>query len=210
MTHPPAQTIIVPGYEGRGALAPRNSTIRVTDTEGSQVGDFFVMAALDPEESFSPGVTHLVLFHLFPAVGEPFYSNLRRPLLTLLGDHSPGTHDTTFAPCDAEFYESLGHRGHPNCRDNFFRVAAPLGIVRRFCPDPINLFQNSRPNADGTYSVGPTPTQPGDYIEFRADTDLVVVLTACSVDLEIGGCLPNGPKSTALRLEITPPGPRPQ
>jgi len=196
-------SIHVPGYEGRAARVPAGASLTITDLEGCQIGDLFVLAAVDPAEYLSPAITRLVNFTPFPRPGESFYSNRRRALLTLVADHSPGSHDMTFAPCDREIYRGLGAGDdHPNCRDNFFRAIAEFGLRPSNPPDPINVFQNTPLDAAGNYVIGVTRTRPGDSVQFRAECDLVVVLTACSVDIPFVGVQPNGGRSTPLRLDI--------
>jgi uncharacterized protein YcgI (DUF1989 family) len=58
------------------------------------------------------------------------------------------------------------------------------------------------PDANGDYIAGRTPSKPGDYVEFRAEMDLIVVLTACSADITFDGVEPIGGKSTPLTIEI--------
>jgi len=200
---PSSRSIVVPGYEGRAARVPAGAALTITDLEGCQIGDLFVLCAADPAERLSPAVTRLVNFTPFPRVGERFYSNRRRPLLLLEEDASPGPHDMTFAPCDREIYAELGAGDdHPNCRDNFFKAIAALGIEVDSHPDPVNVFQNTPIGAGGHYTIGVTQTRPGDWVRFRAECDLVVVLTACSVDIPFEGVQPNGGRSTPLRLDI--------
>ncbi len=200
---PTPLSIVVPGYEGRAARVPAGAMLTVTDIEGCQIGDLFVLSAADPTEWLSPAVTRLVNFTPFPRLGQCFYSNRRRPLLTLIDDCSPGPHDMTFAPCDREIYAALGAGDdHPNCRDNFVRAIATLGVVTDTHPDPINVFQNTPVNLDGSYTIGVTRTQPGDSLRLRAECELLVVLTACSVDIAFEGVQPNGGRSTPLRLDI--------
>lgn len=196
------QSIVVPGYEGRAARVPAGASLTITDLEGTQIGDLFVLAA-DPAEYLSPAITRLVNFTPFPRPGESFYSNRRRALLTLVADASPGLHDMSFAPCDREIYRALGAGDdHPNCRDNFFRALAALGVTATTVPDPVNLFQNTPVDAAGAYVIGVTRTRPGDHVLLRAECDLIVVLTACSVDIPFLGVQPNGGRSTPLRLDI--------
>jgi uncharacterized protein len=67
-------------------------------------------------------------------------------------------------------------------------------------PDSVNLFQNSGPRSDGTLAIGVAASSPGDTVAFLARRDLVVIVTACSVDyppLNQGHCSP-------LRIEISP------
>lgn len=185
-------------------MVPVGSTLKVVDVEGCQIGDLFVLAASDLDERLSPGVTRLINFTPFPHLGESFYSNRRRSLLTLLEDTSPGLHDMTFAPCDAELYRTFNAGDeHPNCRDNYFRAMAALGVAAHSHPDPINVFQNTPVNLNGSYTIGAALSRPGDYIALRANIDLIIALTACSVDIPFEGIQPNGGRSTSLRLEIS-------
>jgi uncharacterized protein YcgI (DUF1989 family) len=87
-----------------------------------------------------------------------------------------------FPPCDPWLYESRAWPGHPNCRDNFLAAAASAGIVLPVIPDPVNLFQDSGPRPGGTLAVGVAASSPGDAVAFITRRDLVVILTACSVD----------------------------
>ena len=106
-----------------------------------------------------------------------------------------------FAPCDQGLYEEVGWKGpHRNCRNNYLTAAREAGIKHTFVPDPVNIFQNTPSLVDGVLLSELTPTKPGDYLVLRADLDLVLILTACSVD--IGLNQPNGVKSTPLRIEV--------
>lgn len=195
--------IVVPGYEGRAAQVAAGSRIRITDLEGCQIGDLFVMAKADVAEAVSPAVTRLETFNLFPRVGQQFFSTRHRLMLSFLEDTSPGCHDMSFAPCDREFYQALGcDAPHPNCRDNFFHALRDIGLQRDSPPDPLNLFQNTVPDERGEYVAGVSPSVAGDHVEFRAEMDLVIVLTACSADLDIQGKAPIGGRSTSLGIDV--------
>ena len=196
-------TFEIPGYEGRAFRVAQSGVFRIVDAEGCQIGDLFVLSADDIGEVFSPAMTRQVLFRLTPKPGDMLYSNRRRPMLSFVDDTSPGRHDMAFAPCDPGFYEDLGAEApHPNCRDNFQRAMRDLDLQVDIPPDPFNLFQNTVPKADGDFEVGVTVTKPGDYVEFRAEMDVIVVVTACSADLPIDGVHPLGGRSTPLHVEI--------
>lgn len=195
--------VTIPGYEGRAVRIDGGCVFRVIDVQGCQIADMFTLSAADQGEYFSPALTRQVIFRLTPKPGDILYSNRRRPMLTFLDDTSPGRHDMAFAPCDPEFYVALGaDASHPNCRDNFYQATRELGINMEPPPDPFNLFQNTVPKADGDFAVGQTLSQPGDYVEFRTEMDVVIVVTACSVDLPVEGIEPICAKSTPLRIQV--------
>ena len=202
-----AQNIIdsveVPGYEGRAIEAPKGATVRVTNLEGCQIGDFFALAKADIDEVLSPSATRNKNFSMFPTVGEAFISNRKRAMLTLLQDNSPGSHDMLFAPCDQTLYQDFGvTEPHPSCHDNFLAATKAHGLQTDNVPDPVNLFQSSYPRPDGGFDVKESPAKPGDYVDMRAEMDLIVIVTACSADIFLEGVSPIGGKSTPLKIEI--------
>ena len=198
------RTIIdIPGYQGRAVWLDSDCTFRIYDVEGCQIADMFVISAVDHHEVFSPAMTRNLLFKLTAQCGDVLYSNRRQPMLTFIDDTSPGRHDMAFAPCDPGFYIELGgDASHPNCRDNFHQAISKLDIKIEQAPDPFNLFQNTVPKIDGNFETGKTLTEAGDYVEFRADMDVILVVTACSADLPINGIHAIGGRSTPLRLEV--------
>jgi uncharacterized protein YcgI (DUF1989 family) len=196
-------TVDIPGYEGRAIRLEKGDTFRVIDMEDCQIADMFIISADDNNEVFSPAMTRQVGFRLTAKPGDFIYSNRRRPMLTFLDDTSPGQHDMSFAPCDPEFYLALGaDSSHPNCRDNFYKAIDEIGISFEPPPDPFNLFQNTVPKANGDFNCGQTLSRAGDYVEFRTEMNLIVVVTACSVDLPIEGIEPIGGRSTPLRIQV--------
>lgn len=195
--------IDIPGYEGRAIRLDQGCTFRVIDVEGCQIADMFTLSAADISEYFSPALTRQVIFRLTPRPGDILYSNRRRPMLTFLHDTSPGRHDMAFAPCDPGFYVALGaNDSHPNCRDNFYRAMGALNLSVEPPPDPFNLFQNTVPKEDGDFAVGQTLSKAGEYVEFRTEMDVIVVVTACSADLPFDGIEPICGKSTPLRIQV--------
>jgi uncharacterized protein YcgI (DUF1989 family) len=175
-------------------------TIRVTDVEGCQIGDLFAMCREDPSEHLCTARTRALTQRLFPAVGQQFFTNLYRPILSFLADHSPGIHDTLYASCDPGLHYLLGATAeHPNCHQNFLSAAQDLGLDLGEVPGPVNLFQNTPIHPDGTLGAEAAPSEPGDYVELRVELDTYIILTACSVDT---GVDINGGRSTPLLLEV--------
>jgi uncharacterized protein YcgI (DUF1989 family) len=105
-------------------------------------------------------------------------------MLTIIDD-SVGRHDFLYTPCSAEtfalLYGETGH--HPSCLDNLARNLAPYGIVADDIPTTLNIFMNVEVGSDGKLRIDPPRSQAGDYIELRAEMDLIVGLTACSAEM---------------------------
>lgn len=50
-------------------------------------------------------------------------------------------------------------------------------------PTTFNIFMNVQVMASGELKIEPPRSRPGDSITFRAETDLIVGLTACSAEM---------------------------
>ena len=95
-----------------------------------------------------------------------------------------GRHDFLYTPCSPETFTLLyDHKGHhPSCLENLVTNLAPYGIQLDGIPTTFNIFMNVEVGANGSLRILPPRSRPGDYIEFRAETDLLVGLTACSAE----------------------------
>ena len=179
-----AETVRVPGGEGRAVLVGEGQRVRVVDVAGGQVGDLFAFAAADPGEFASAPHTRVAIRKLFPQPGDPVLSNRRRPILSVLEDTSPGVHDTLVAACDVYRYRQLGAKEHhDNCTDNLWNAMQAIGLTPPETPCPFNLFQNTQYVAGKGIQYLPTVSKPGQYVVFRAEMDAVVVFSACPQDM---------------------------
>ncbi len=193
----------MPGGEGRAILVRAGQIARVTDVTGGQVGDLFAFSEADPGEYASAEHTRPAIRKLFPRPGDPVLTNRRRPILTVREDTSPGRHDMLYAACDPARYASLGAApGHRSCAGNLLEAAGAHGTApaRRAygttlvaVPQPLNVFMDVRPERDGTLVSHPASSRAGDFIEFRAELDCLVVLSSCPMDIvpiSAGGITP--------------------
>jgi hypothetical protein len=193
------RTVRVPAQSGRAAKVGAGSLVAIVDLEGQQIGDFFAYSADDPTEFLSAGHTRATNRRFMVRPGETFYTNHRRPILTMIEDTSPGYHDMLFPPCDIWRYRSKGIEGwHANCEENFRNAVGELGHEFGVVPMPFNVFQNSPVVEDGRIDVRDAASKPGDRVVFRTEMDVVVVLTSCAVD----DVEANGPGLSDLQLEI--------
>ena len=194
------EIIEIPAQSGAVTRMRAGQELRIIDVEGTQVADLFAVCADDREEWLSASHTRGRNWRLFPEVGGVFVTSSYRPLLTFVEDGSPGFHDAQFSACDSLMYQALGHVGyHPSCADNFRIAADSIGWHPTHVPDPINIFQRTPVGPEGSLSTLPAATKPGDYVVLRAETDIDVIVTACSMDLKDI----NGGHCTPIRLEVS-------
>ncbi|MEV4583253.1 urea carboxylase-associated family protein [Nonomuraea jabiensis] len=191
--------VVVPATEARAMKVRTGQRVRVTDLEGGQVGDVFAFAADDVNEHLSASHTRAATSSLFPAIGEQFVTDRRRPILTLVEDTSPGWHDMLIAACDPARYRALGVSGfHASCADNLARSMAGLGLATPVIPQPVNVFMRIPVADDGGLSWLSSISRPNDAITLEAAMDCVFVVSACPQDL-VGI---NGHKPTPLAIDL--------
>jgi uncharacterized protein len=175
---------VLPAREGLAVPLAAGERLRIVNTHGGQVVDTWALARADVSEHLSMEHTRTSLGKLVPATGDHLYSSRRRPLLTLSEDTSPAVHDTLIAACDPERYRLLGVEGyHASCAENYRRALSAHGIDPDRLPAPLNLFMNIRWDAKGRLEFLPSPAQAGDYVTLEAVIDVIVVLSACPMDL---------------------------
>lgn len=192
--------IVVPPQSGRAFRIKKGERIRIIDPKGQQVADLWAFVTGETLDWLSTSNTRDIIERLFPTVGEHFYGTTGEPLLTLVANDSPGPHDMLFPACNAALYRRAGFDEHPSCQDNLHKALAAEGIALPFTPDPVDFFQNSLPTADGMLLVDASINPPGGSVTLRAERDLLIVVTACSVDHHPT----NGDACTEIEVELLP------
>jgi uncharacterized protein len=161
----------------------KGSILRVTDLQGEQVSDLIAFAP-GGDEWLSSGRTIDYNGTIKLTLGHVLYSNRSSKMLTIVGD-TVGQHDFLFAPCSPEMFVTLYgfDASHPSCFRNLADNLAPLGIDEDRIPTTFNIFMNVSLLPTGELKVLPPRSRAGDFMELRAEMDLIVGLTACSAEL---------------------------
>ncbi|MNN97148.1 hypothetical protein D3C81_2162550 [compost metagenome] len=60
---------------------------------------------------------------------------------------------------------------------------APFGVHPDHIPTTFNIFMNVNIAPDGELSIDPPRSKAGQFIELRAEMDMVVGVTACSAEM---------------------------
>ena len=176
--------IPIPASTGKAVRVSAGTCFSIVAAEGPQVADMWVFNRADPQEFLSTEHTRSCLDRLTPRVGDAYYSNRRRPLLTVLSDTSPGCHDLLLSACDAGRYRLLGHDGpHRSCVDNLREALDALSITPPEIPSPVNIFETVAIGPDGTLEIVPPKVERGQAITFGAEDDVIVVVSACPMDI---------------------------
>ena len=163
--------------------------LRITDPEGEQVSDVMAFASAGPgraeaSEWLSSGRTIDYNNTIYQTTDDVLYSNRSNPMFTILEDRV-GRHDFLLTPCSPETFEMLyeGHEGyHPSCLENLTENLKRFKIGADDIPTTFNVFMNVEVLPSGEIAINPPLSKPGDFVDLRAEMDLVVGLTACSAE----------------------------
>lgn len=111
-----------------------------------------------------------------------------RPLATIVADsfgwygedeHGGRVHDLLGTRCDPYINSVLAGAEYDfHCHSNLTRAVAPFGLAEADVHDVINIFQVTGLDAEGRYYMSPSPAARGDYLEFFAEQDLLMALSA--------------------------------
>jgi uncharacterized protein YcgI (DUF1989 family) len=183
----------LPARCGARVALKNGQALKVVNTHGGQVVDLWAFFA-DGSQHMSMPHSVVTLGRIKPCVGDILYTQMRKPILQLEEDKSPGTHCMLFAACDAPRYALLGFKGpHHNCADNLRQALASTDVDVGYVPTPLNLFMNTLFLQHVDMQVAEPEAKAGDSVTFRALADCIAVLSACPQDLvpvNAHGCTP--------------------
>ncbi len=183
-TAEPGKTYVVPDRCGVAVKVSAGQSLTIVNTHGTQVCDFWAFNAEDLNECVSMEHLHTALGSIFPKQGDALVTNLRRPLMTIVEETSPGVHDTVISACDVYRYRQLGcTEYHDNCSDNLRMAMIAIGLRAPKIPAPFNIWMNIPVSTDGTVQFLPTVSKPGDRMVIRAEMDSIAVMSACPMDI---------------------------
>lgn len=181
---------------GYGFRVNAGQAFRLVMTHGPTVADLCIFAAEDPDEHYCAGAQYFIegarVTRGTRVWGTPPRS---RPLATITADtlrtqsvgavagmrQIPRQHHKCFgAHCNPHHWLLFAGIHPPTCYDNLRDACAQLGLNQYAIHDNLNLFgRYSVDPEDGVYTSEPTQAERGDYLEFYAETDLLMALSAC-------------------------------
>jgi len=198
---------IIPARAGWSRVLKRGEVLRLTDLEGRQAVDFLCYSAADYEDRYAAADTMKINGNIFIRKGSVLYSVNCNPMLTVIED-SCGFHDTIGGCCSSALNRRrYGKPDDPNCRQNFLRELACYGMGARDMVANLNFFMYVPVAADGAMDMGPSISKPGDYVELRAEMDVLAVISNCpQVNNPVNDFNPTPVRALVYRGERPPAG----
>jgi urea carboxylase-associated protein 1 len=192
----------IPARAPWSAVLRAGETLRIIDLEGQQSADTLVYNAHDTSERYSCQETLLAQGSAYVSTGTTLLSNEGRTLMTVTAD-TVGRHDTSAGACSCEANTvRFGHhtRYMHACRENFILAAARHGMSKRDIVGNINFFMNVPILPDGALAIDDGISEPGGYVDLRAEMDVIVLISNCP---QVNNPC-NGFNPTPLRILIWP------
>ncbi|ACM28578.1 urea carboxylase-associated family protein [Agrobacterium sp. SHOUNA12C] len=176
-----AQDHYIPAEAPFSTVIRKGQTVRIEDTYGQQAIDTLFYNATDVSERYSNQDTMREQGAAYISTGTKVISNEGRVMLTMTAD-SCGRHDTSAGACSCE--SNTVRFGHGTkylhaCRDNFVLEVSKHGMGKRDVVPNINFFMNVPIEPSGEMTIVDGISAPGDYVELKAEMDVLLVISNC-------------------------------
>ena len=178
-----AVDVTLPAGQGWTHELGPGDVFRIVDLEGNQAVDTLFFNSKNLDERYSAVDTIRDQRNIYLTAGTRLLSSEGRPLLTIVAD-TCGRHDTLGGACSAESNQvryDLGKKYMHNCRDSFLLALARYGrgMTKRDLPSNINFFMNVPVTPAGELTFADGVSGAGRYVEMRAETDVLVLISNC-------------------------------
>ncbi len=168
---------LVPGGGYVALRLWRGERLRLVDRDGTSALTLHAWNAHDPSERLNPADTMKIQWSAALRKGRVLFSDMGRVILSLVEDTS-GAHDALAGGSTAA--STLAHYGpgpFPNARDNVVQGTLKLGLGRRDIGSGLSFFAPVTVAADGGLQWDGTKKRAGNFVDLRADIDLLVVVS---------------------------------
>ncbi len=194
---------IIPATAPWSRVIHRGQILRIVDLEGQQAVDTLFYNAHDYRERYSAQDTLLAQEQAYITTGSRLISNEGNLMAAVTAD-TAGYHDTSAGACSCEANTvRFGHhtRYMHACRENFLLELSRYGMTKRDIVSNINFFMNVPIRPDGELAIVDGVSQPGDYVDMRAEMDVLCVISNCP---QVNNPC-NGFRPTPVRVQIWDP-----
>jgi uncharacterized protein len=163
----------------------RGQTLRLTDSQGGASVAALFFNAEDKSERYNMPDTLKAQHIARLTAGFVLYSDMGRVLCSITDD-TVGWHDTITGHGNAKHglakfgegtYQKLRNDWHRNTHDNFLVELGKYDLGKRDIVANVNFFVKVAPDEQGALSFVPKHSQPGGYVQLRAEMNTLVVLS---------------------------------
>lgn len=196
----------VPANNTTSGLILKGQTLRIIDVEGQQVADFVSWRHLNPFNPKSVDIseyidvvyTNCANRRYKVGTGDKIYSNRLNPMWSITHDDCED-HYMGGGSCSADLNRFDGEPGKRGCRDRLELEIDKYGLLptNLHSVSTFDIFMNVGYDPDGTWEIRRPITKAGDYIDIRAEMDMLWAASVCDSASPTNGDIP-----TPLKFEL--------
>lgn len=197
---------VIPGGWYWTTTLKAGEALRIALMDGPSSVAFIAWNAADTSERLNYADTVKIQWTAALGKGRVLFSDMGRVMVSLIED-TTGAHDALAGGSTrASNRARYGNAVLRNTRDNFILAAGKLGLDRRDIPPAITFFAPVRTAAEGKLVWGEDTRQAGDFVDLRAEMDLIIALSNCPHPLDPAPTYAPKPVE-AIRFPAPPAGP---
>ena len=171
----------IPAEAPFSTVVKKDQILRIEDSYGQQAIDTLFYNAEDFSERYSSQDTMREQGAAYISTGTKIISSEGRVMAVMTAD-TCGRHDTSAGACSCE--SNTVRFGHYTkylhaCRDNFVLEVSKHGMSKRDVVPNINFFMNVPIEPSGEMTIVDGISAPGDYVELKAEMDVLLVISNC-------------------------------
>lgn len=178
---------VIPGGWYWATKVRKNEVLRVSLDEGFSTVTVVAWNAAEPTERLNLPDTVKVQWTTGLGKGRVILSDMGKVMFSVTEDSS-GAHDClvggSTASSNTKKYAGANGPDIRNTRDNLVKMTTKLGLDKRDIPAALALFAPVRVDADGKFLWKPELIAEGDYVELRAEMDMLVGFSNCPHPLD--------------------------
>jgi len=161
----------------------KGQRFRIVDLKGNQAVDTLFYNAHDYSDRYSAQDTIREQRNIYLTTGTKLMSTAGHSLLTIVAD-TCGRHDTLGGACANEsnmVRYAIEKRHMHACRSSFLKgvIDWDHGMSKRDITCNINFFMNVPVTPEGKLTFEDGISDPGKYVEMRADMDVLAAISNC-------------------------------
>jgi uncharacterized protein YcgI (DUF1989 family) len=182
------EEFVIPARYGRAFVVKQGQVLRIHQITGGQVGDCVFYNANDTKEWFHVGQSWAINGILGTGTAKSFKHFYSKPpreniMLTTVEDTLKNHWGNNGGRCSRKLYELRDNlTDHRSCQENLTEALAPFGLSGDDVMDVFNVFMAVDLHPDGSFTIKPSRVTKEDYIDLRAEMDVLAAISACPAD----------------------------
>jgi len=186
-----SRDVVPPGWYETVWLR-RGEALRIVDVSGRASVSVVGWCLHDTAERLNCADTAKVQWSVALAKGRVILTDMGRVFVSLIEDTS-GAHDLLVGGSNSGSVLASDGEGVRNTHDNFLAAASKLGLGLRDIPPCVTFFAPVSLDEEGCFLWNGDRKRPGNFVDLRAESDIVLVASNCPHPLDPARPATGGP-----------------